>query len=51
MKRKPRKPPAEPSGPKPQALHGKQPANANKHVAEQRRKILRTHYASKYRGR
>jgi hypothetical protein len=29
----------------------KPPATGNKHLAEQVRKILRTHYASKYRVR
>jgi len=37
--------------PKPQTRCGQQQARANKRLAEQTRKILRTHYASKYRVR
>ena len=42
---------AGPSGPQPQKSRGKMPTTGNKQVAEQIRKILRTHYASKYRVR
>jgi hypothetical protein len=42
---------AGPGGPKPQKSRGKPPETDNKQVAEQVRKILRTHYASKYRVR
>jgi len=51
MTRKPKKQRAGPVGPKPRAAGGKPPATGNKHVAEQVRKILRTHYANKYRVR
>jgi hypothetical protein len=42
---------AGPSGPQLQKARGKTPVTGNKQVAEQIRKILRTHYASKYRVR
>jgi len=42
---------AGPSGSQPQKARGKAPVTGNKQVAEQIRKILRTHYASKYRVR
>jgi hypothetical protein len=38
-------------GLKPQKRRGKSLASSNKHLAEQTRKILRTHYAAKYRVR
>ena len=38
-------------GLKPQKRRGKSLATGNKHLAEQIRKILRTHYANKYRVR
>jgi hypothetical protein len=37
--------------PKLQARRGKPPASGNRRLAEQIRKILRKHYASKYRVR
>jgi hypothetical protein len=46
MTRKPRKPPTRAN-----SSRGKQPETSNRRLAEQTRKILRTHYASKYRVR
>ncbi len=37
--------------PKAQARRGREQARANKRMGEQTRKILRTHYANKYRVR
>jgi hypothetical protein len=51
MTRKPRKQRAGRGDRKPEAPRGKAPATGNKQVAEQMRKILRTHYAAKYRVR
>jgi len=51
MARKPRKQRTGADKLKPQEPSGKLPATGNRHVAEQMRKILRTHYASKYRVR
>jgi len=40
-----------PDQPKPQERRGKPQASGNRRLAEQIRKILRKHYASKYRVR
>jgi hypothetical protein len=50
--RTPRKPTSRPDWSKPQKRRAKAPAaTANKRLAEQTRKILGKHYASKYRTR
>lgn len=51
MTRKPRKQHVRPGEQKPEDLRGAQPTRANTRIAAQMRKILRTHYASKYRVR
>jgi hypothetical protein len=48
---KPRKQRASPDPRKTQERGGSPPETGNKRVAQQVRKILRTHYASKYRVR
>ena len=49
--RVPKKQRQERAWPKPQKRGDKTPAMVNKRLAEQTRKILGTHYASKYRVR
>jgi hypothetical protein len=47
----PRKPSARPDWQKPEKRRAKPPATGNKRLAEQTRKLLGKHYASKYRVR
>jgi hypothetical protein len=47
--RTPRKQSSGPDWPKPQTRHAKPLATGNKRLADQTRKILGKHYASKYR--